>query len=203
MCLSSLKKSTGVSVAGNVPPLSLFSNKSPASRRSAALEPETVEREFGDDLKSALRQQWQVEEGHGVLSSTSQLAEGAARADLDEVRRQLGKSTRNLARTLRKHEQAVAFFKRRPTKSRSNEFVSCQQFLSDLTAVMFRKLSTTVEEETTNNSTLHDLTERERFAAEEATALQKTLEAQRAERDRSSARRTTETLAGLIPFATF
>ena len=52
---------------------------------------------------------------------------------------------------------------------------------------MFRKLSTTVEEEMTNKNLLQDLTERERTAEDERDALQQTLEMQRGERDREVA----------------
>ena len=49
---------------------------------------------------------------------------------------------------------------------------------------MFRKLSTTVEEEATSKNLLHDLSERERSAEDERDALHQTLQLNRAERDR-------------------
>lgn len=55
------------------------------------------------------------------------------------------------------------------------------RYLSDLTAVTFRQLSTTVEEGIANANMLQELTEKERSAAEEAAALRQNLETRRAE----------------------
>mmetsp|Transcript_15353 Transcript_15353/g.46034 ORF Transcript_15353/g.46034 Transcript_15353/m.46034 type:complete len:225 (+) Transcript_15353:688-1362(+) len=49
--------------------------------------------------------------------------------------------------------------------------------------IMFRQLSTTVEEETANSNMMQELTEKEKSAAQEVIALKRTLEMHRTERD--------------------
>lgn len=138
-------------------------------------------------LRTALQSQWQLEEGHQVIIGRSKehsyLGKSSENAST-EVVDQLHQATRTLCRCLRKNPVAVEVLYSQHTQQRSSHFLSFLQNLSDLTAVMFRKLSTTVEEEITNKNLLHDLTERERSAEDERDALQQTLEMQRGERDR-------------------
>mmetsp|Transcript_31818 Transcript_31818/g.103384 ORF Transcript_31818/g.103384 Transcript_31818/m.103384 type:complete len:273 (-) Transcript_31818:751-1569(-) len=131
-------------------------------------------------LKAAIQQQWQIEESHRVLHDHH----ATGNATSEELADQFSQSTRTLCRQMRKNYPAIAALKEHSGTARSAHLLNCQQYLSDLTAVIFRRLSTTVEEETANKHMLHELTEKERNAAEEASALQETLETQRTERER-------------------
>lgn len=149
-------------------------------------------------LRGSLQSQWQLEEGHQVMLGRSKDGHGhghafhghgltkssSENASHGEVVDQLHQATRTLCRNLRKNPVAVEVLYSNHTQQRSSHFLSCLSNLSDLTAVMFRKLSTTVEEEITNKNLLQDLTDRERTAEDERDALQQTLEMQRGERDR-------------------
>ncbi|KAJ8600908.1 hypothetical protein CTAYLR_005048 [Chrysophaeum taylorii] len=146
-------------------------------------DPELLEEiaTLGDSsLTSAMKEQWELEERYEMAKKSAALDMGQSP---EEVKEQLMKSTRALCRQLSKNEAAMEILKRRGTKP-SEQLANFQACLSELTAITFRKLSTTVEEEQANKRMLHELTEKERRASEEAAALQQTLEQQRAERDR-------------------
>jgi len=142
-------------------------------------------------VRGSLQSQWQLEEGHQVMLGRSKehafLGKPSSETASSEVVDQLHQATRTLCRNLRKSPVAVEVLYSNHTQQRSSHFLSFLSNLEDLTKVMFRKLSTTVEEEITNKNLLQDLTDRERTAEDERDALQQTLEMQRGERDREGA----------------
>ena len=142
-------------------------------------------------VRGSLQSQWQLEEGHQVMLGRSKegmfLGKPGGESASLEVVDQLHQATRTLCRNLRKSPVAVEVLYSNHTQQRSPHFLSFLSNLEDLTKVMFRKLSTTVEEEITNKNLLQDLTDRERTAEDERDALQQTLEMQRGERDREVA----------------
>eukprot|EP00752_Nemacystus_decipiens_P005348 g4849.t1 len=94
---------------------------------------------------------------------------------------QIYQSTRTWCRTLRRYPNAtevlIAFARKNP---RPQSGILFNQYLSDLTGIMYRRLSTT----TANKNLLHDLTECEKLAEDERDALQQTLHATRTEKQR-------------------
>jgi hypothetical protein len=62
------------------------------------------------------------------------------------------------------------------------EFQIFHDSLADIRGVTFKKLATTVEEEATSKTLMHELAERERGAEDERDALSATLAVQRGER---------------------
>ncbi|CAN0374023.1 unnamed protein product [Pylaiella littoralis] len=98
---------------------------------------------------------------------------------------QIYQSTRMWCRTLRRSPNAmevlISYARKCP---RPQSGILFNQYLSDLTGIMYRRLSTTVEEETANKNLLHDLTECEKLAEDERDALQQTLHATRTEKER-------------------
>ncbi|CAN0120418.1 unnamed protein product, partial [Scytosiphon promiscuus] len=98
---------------------------------------------------------------------------------------QIYQSTRTWCRTLRRSPNAMevllSFESENP---RPQSGILFNQYLSDLTGIMYRRLSTTVEEETAKKNLLHNLTECEKLAEDERDALQQTLHATRTEKER-------------------
>jgi hypothetical protein len=78
-------------------------------------------------------------------------------------------------------------FRRRRSEPSASPLNQCRLHLSALTAVLFRKLSTSVEEEASNKALLTDLTERERSAADDVAEKKSTLANERGEREREIA----------------
>lgn len=151
---------------------------------------ELVERFSGAgavQLKGLLQNLFQLEEGHAVLMrsrhSNPFQAKPSRSASSDEMLEQLHHVIRNVCRQLKRTQGSDQILRSGPDE-RSEYFVNFHGFLSDLTLVMFRKLSTTVEEEAASANQLTELTERERSAEDEREALNQTLRMQRAERER-------------------
>lgn len=140
------------------------------------------------NIKTTLESEWQLEEGHQVMVRSREsgpFGKGiGAVASSNEMLDQLHHIVRTLCRQLKKSPAAVQILYAGGPDGRSAPFLAFLEFLSDLTHVMFRKLSTTVEEEATSKNLLHDLSERERSAEDERDALHQTLQLNRAERDR-------------------
>ena len=107
-------------------------------------------------VRGALQSQWQLEEGHQVMLGRSKegmfLGKPGGESASSEVVDQLHQATRTLCRNLRKSPVAVEVLYSNHTQQRSPHFLSFLSSLEDLTKVMFRKLSTTVEEEMTNKN---------------------------------------------------
>ena len=76
-----------------------------------------------------------------------------------ELTEQLHQTARTLCRLLRTHPIAMDLI---TSHQRSSEIETSSQFLQDLAAITFRRLSTTVEEEAANSKTLRELTEKEK-----------------------------------------
>ncbi|CAM9793768.1 unnamed protein product, partial [Hapterophycus canaliculatus] len=98
---------------------------------------------------------------------------------------QIYQSTRTWCRTLRRSPNAMEVLLSFESKNpRPQSGILFNQYLSDLTGIMYRRLSTTVEEETANKNLLQELTECEKLAEDERDALQQTLHATRTEKER-------------------
>ncbi|CAM9609009.1 unnamed protein product [Ectocarpus sp. 12 AP-2014] len=119
----------------------------------------------------------------GTAVTTS--ADGSPPANSGESLEQIYQSTRTWCRTLRRCPNAMEVLISFASKnSRPQSGILFNQYLSDLTGIMYRRLSTTVEEETANKNLLHDLTECEKLAEDERDALHQTLHATRTEKER-------------------
>lgn len=156
---------------------------------------------LGDaQLTAMLEQQWELEENYericlGQRPGAVTLGESSAE---EETKQELCASTRALCRLLGKNDAAIDVLRRQAASTTlpTPTMAEFERNLRELKAITFRKLSTTVEEDAANKRLLQELTEKERQAAEEATALQQTLETQRAEREREISAQE-ETLAKL------
>lgn len=148
---------------------------------------------------AALQTCWQLEEGHSAMLNRvgTTTAGGGAKAAAAlheqssaaaELQLQMHAATRAVCRAMRKNPVAADLvYSESAASGRDKEaasFAALVSHLQDLTAVMYRKLATTVEEEVANKGLLHDLSERERSAEEERDRLQQSLEMQRTERER-------------------
>ncbi|CAM9844625.1 unnamed protein product, partial [Phaeothamnion confervicola] len=102
---------------------------------------------------------------------------------LDEV----GQATRALCRSLRRHPRGAEVLRGLSLKRpRSPRVLALNGYVEELSAMAFRRLSTTVEEEAASRNLLRDLTERERLAEDERDMLTARLAATRADKDRES-----------------
>ncbi|CAM9316669.1 unnamed protein product [Choristocarpus tenellus] len=149
-------------------------------------------------IKSCLQAQWLMEQSAmkmGAMGPESRtrgsptIERGSETGNRDIISgdslEQIYQSTRVLCRSLRKSTVAVeillGFASQEPRPQSALQF---NQYLSDLTGIMYHRLSTTVEEEAANKKLLHDLTECEKLAEDERDTLQQTLDATRTEKER-------------------
>ncbi|CAM9655835.1 unnamed protein product [Chrysoparadoxa australica] len=154
---------------------------------------ESLAEASANPVKSCLQTQWHLEMnainmgviqgkggGAGGKSTLDEL--GAARNS--DTLDQIYQSTRLLCRSLKKHQNGLeVLYGYTPVQPRAQGLLQFKQYLSDLTTIMYRRLSTTVEEEQANKNLLRDLTQREKLAEDERDSLQQTLDAARTERE--------------------
>lgn len=129
-------------------------------------------------LTGATQQLWQIEERRKILAN-SHSNTGPFESDINDLSAQLVGTIHKICLNLMRNVKASCLLK--SCVSPTPTLTGCQRYLSDLTAVTFRQLSTTVEEGIANAHMLQELTEKERSAAEEAAALRQNLETRRAE----------------------
>ena len=117
--------------------------------------PDTI----GSPLISTIQQQWQLEESYRVLYNRP----SGGTASAEEIAEQVNQSSRTLCRQLKLNSQATTVLKEHSGDPLSPHLLNCQRcqaarakwtlrifqspctrYLSDLTAVIFRRLSTTV-----------------------------------------------------------
>ena len=135
-------------------------------------------------LLKQVQAEWQLEEAY-VMSAARHGARGTD-AQTNEITEQLQTTIRQVCRSLKKNPAAVETLYGQGDGARTESFSQFHSMLSDLTIVTYRKLATTMEEEATSETRMHDLIERERSAEDERDALQKTLQVQRIERDQEA-----------------
>jgi len=99
---------------------------------------------------------------------------------------QMHSSTRALVRTLRKNPVATEIFYSL-NEERSSGFLQTITYLTELKDIMYRRLSTTVEEEASTRALLQELSAKEQSAEDEREALREVLRKQRAEKEREVA----------------
>lgn len=129
-------------------------------------------------LTGATRQLWQIEERRKILAN-SHSNTGPFESGINDLSAQLVGTIHKICLNLMRNVKASCLLK--SCVSPTPTLTGCQRYLSDLTAVTFRQLSTTVEEGIANAHMLQELTEKEQSAAEEAAALRQNLETRRAE----------------------
>ena len=135
-------------------------------------------------LNQHLQAEWQLEEAY--VMSAARNAGRTTDGGTNEITEQLQQRVRQVCRQLKKNPAAVETLYGQGGAVRTENFSRFHSFLSDLTLVTYRKLATTVEEEATSKTRMHDLVERERSAEDERNALQQTLQVQRIERERET-----------------
>jgi len=160
----------------------------PESHSQSRLLP-ALEEAGAQQAYEALRTAWQLEEGYrtlvlrprgmGNVSKAKQSASESAKKDLVA---QLHQVVRNTCRQLKKNPIAMSALLS-AAEDRSDDVLGFIEYFRDLTMVVHRKLSTTVEEESQSKTRMHELSERERSAEDERTALEQTLQVQRSERE--------------------
>lgn len=128
-------------------------------------------------MRDAVRRQWQVEESLRVHFGS----EGSTTTTYAEVTDQMHASTRELCQRLKADNLPQKPFVQ---EGMSKNIIEYQQHLSALATVVLRRLSTTVEEETTSKSMLHTLSERAQLAASEALVLQEKLKTLRVQHEK-------------------
>jgi hypothetical protein len=134
---------------------------------------EQLEEENCSDVANILQRQWQLEEAHAMGNGTST--------------NEICGNTRSLCRSLRTNPVAVETVYRSSTQHRSSSFLACVKALKELTDVTLRKMSTTVEDASSQTNLLHDVTEREKGAEEDRATLQAQLNMERKEKERDIA----------------
>ena len=114
-------------------------------------------------LRDAIQQQWQIEESLKINFSHR---ETTNQDGFDKAALQMGRSTRIVCRQLRKYGPPIPpvgengnsnYINDCRQLSPSHSYLFCNnasRHFSDLTAVVFRRLSTTVEEESASNRML-------------------------------------------------
>jgi len=138
-----------------------------------------------EEVCQALSQQWKVENDHR-LSSTSRSTNDLSATNDIEVANRITSSTRRLCREIAGSPGAsdLIFGSHRRSVPPPPEVQSFVTYISQLKDIMYRKLSTTVEEETLNRNLLYDLTERERQMSENRDVLREQLESERGEKEK-------------------
>ena len=142
------------------------------------------------ELTRCLQRQWELEEKLEMMARGGDNVAPINRTP-EELKEELAAATRALCRQLKKNPKAVAFLRERygDEAKRDPASLEFERLMKELTKITYKKLTTTVEEETANKTMLAELQEREQQLAEEAAALQQTLETERAERDRENTER--------------
>ena len=97
--------------------------------------------------------------------------------------KKIHKSTRHTCRTLLAERSSLQTLMDRPETTR-DDMAGFISYLSELKSLVHLKLTTTVEDETSNRTQLHDLGERERQTEESRDALQSKLNEVREEKDK-------------------
>lgn len=141
---------------------------------------EELQESGSSDISGMLQKQWQLEEGNQVVDDVR----GDKKPDFEK---QVHASTRTLCRALRSKTNAVETLVHSSTQERSPAFLACVKALSELTKVTFDKLSTTVEDETSQKTILRDVSDREKNAEEERSTLQGALDMERKDKERNCA----------------
>lgn len=143
---------------------------------------EELQESGSPDISSLLQKQWQLEEGNQALDKD--VRSGDKKPDFEK---QVHASTRTLCRALRSKTNAVETLVHSSTQERSQPFLACVKALSELTKVTFDKLSTTVEDETSQKTILRDVTDREKVAEEQRSTLQAQLDQEKKEKEKECA----------------
>ncbi|GMH85741.1 hypothetical protein TrST_g4801 [Triparma strigata] len=140
-----------------------------------------------NNVKSCIQQLWQLEDNYrrSKESAFSNSNFGGNESGF-EIGEQLHNTSRTLCRLLRKHPIAMDLLMEN-SSSRSPALMNVCQYLQDLAAITFRRLSTTVEEEAANTKTLRELTDKQKLSEKDREGLQQNLEFQRAEKDKEVA----------------
>ena len=140
-----------------------------------------------NNVKSCLHSLWQLEDSYRRTKESAFSNSNFGGNDGGyEVGEQLHNTTRTLCRLLRKHPIALDILMEH-SSSRPQNLMNVCQYLQDLAGITFRRLSTTVEEETANSKTLRELTEKQKLSEKDREGLHSTLEFQRAEKDKEVA----------------
>lgn len=134
---------------------------------------EQLEEEGCSDVANILQRQWQNEEANAMSNGTNT--------------NEICANTRALCRALRTNPVAVETVYRSSKQHRSSSFLACVKALKELTDVTLRKMSTTVEDASSQTNLLHDVTEREKGAEEDRATLQAQLNMERKEKERDIA----------------
>ncbi len=130
---------------------------------------------------ASLERQWVSEE---QLSEIGDLV-GSSEAGGKEISilKQAHRATRATCRNLMADRDSLQALMNRP-EIQSEEFSRFLRYLLELKSHVYSKLTTTVEDEAANRTTLHDLTEKERSMEESKDALQAKLDEVREEKER-------------------
>lgn len=123
------------------------------TRPSDSLEGETNALTFShygamDGVRNMAGKGAVISEGNAAVGAEGAVGAGISKASTEDILEQVYQSTRALCRSLRRSpgvmEVLITFAKENP---RPRNGIVFDQYLSDLMAVMYRRLSTTVEEE--------------------------------------------------------
>lgn len=132
-------------------------------------------------VATALEKSWQAEEALKALEESDGLVGGKDIALIKVA----AKATRATCRNLQADRESLQVLMSRP-EVQSEEMVKFIKYLSELTAQVHTRMTTTVEDEAANRALLRDLTERERLMEETRDVLQVKLTEVREEKDRVS-----------------
>lgn len=131
-------------------------------------------------VSASLDRQWMAEE---QLKDIGDMV-GSAEVGGKEIAilKQVHRSARATCRNLMADRESLQVLMTRP-ETQSEDFTKFIRYLIELKAHVYGRLTTTVEDEASNRTTLHDLTERERHLEESQTALQAKLDEVREEKE--------------------
>lgn len=136
-----------------------------------------------DTSLSIIEKLWTTEENFGIMT------EGLGPNDLGaaeiELLKQMHRHTRTTCRNLHSDRATLQILMSRP-ELQSEEFAVFIKYLMELKTNMNARLTTTVEDEATNRTMLHELTEQERRAEESKEALNTKLNDVKEEKERTT-----------------
>lgn len=119
-------------------------------------------------VKGSLDRQFSVEENFMAIR------DGLSAAEIS-LQKQMHKACRASCRYLSADRDALGILMNRPEIQQTENFMKFIRYLNDLNNIMKIRMQTTVEDEASNRTQLHDLTEKERHAEESREALQSKL----------------------------